>query len=73
MDVAGSLFTSDHRRIKIEGRPPLSADERGTGSVRFLSARNAFLLRVQMRKNKHKHTSTNKQTQTKQPKTNTVL
>ena len=38
-DVAGSLFTSMHRQIKIEGRSLPKTDMEGTGSVSGLQAR----------------------------------
>lgn len=34
MDVAGSIFTSAHRHIKIAGKEPPPMDLNGTGSVR---------------------------------------
>jgi hypothetical protein len=33
MDVAGSLFTSMHRNVKIKGQPPAAQNLEGTGSV----------------------------------------
>jgi hypothetical protein len=32
-DVAGSLFTSMHRNVKIKGQPPAAQNLEGTGSV----------------------------------------
>lgn len=37
-DIAGSLFTSLHRHVKIEGVELPPADTTGTGSVRFTLA-----------------------------------
>jgi hypothetical protein len=34
MDVAGSLFTSMYRNVKIKGKAPAAQDPEGTGSVR---------------------------------------
>lgn len=36
MDVAGSLFTSMHRKVKIKGEKPAAMDLEGTGSVSVL-------------------------------------
>lgn len=45
VDVAGSLFTSLHRHVKIEGRQLPKQDMEGTGSVSAASSVRCVLLR----------------------------
>lgn len=44
MDVAGSLFTSMYRNVKIKGQEPATQNLDGTGSVR--DVRNLLLDRM---------------------------